>query len=298
MALITQGDWASIVQKDLSLVFINKYRDFNSMLGYLFNFKDAEQGTEYDLETGDIPLPGEFNGDIPYTSDQEGYKKSVSEVEYALGIKIQRKALRNDRYGVLQTRTSLLAQSFNARKEQLGADVFNNANSTFTVGDGLSLCNSAHTSKMSATTQSNYGTLALSAANLFTTETYFKKFRTNVDNIMTNIPNLLIVPMDLRQTAFEILESAGKVDTSVNNRNYFYNAMYDVIVWDNFLTSSSAWFIANSDMMKEQLVYREWEPTQFFRSGEFDTLVLKMAGYMSCAVSSVEWRYLYGNFPA
>ena len=297
-AAMTAARWPSIVQKDLSICFLDQYRDFPSMLPLIFRFKDAEQATEHDLEVGDTGNVPEFTGEITYDDVQEGYKKSVSEREYAYGMKVTRRLLRNDLYGVIQDRTRLLADSFRALRETSGAAVFNNAFTTFTVGDGLSLCNASHTSKYAGVgTQSNAGSLAFSAVNLFATQLLFKKFKTNRDNVMYNIPDTLIIPMDLEEKAYEIISASGKVDTQLNNRNY-HEGKYKCIVWDNFLNSSSAWFFVNSKMMKQKLIFREWEPVQFFRSGEFDSLVLKMAGYCSYEKSTVEWRWVYGNNPS
>jgi hypothetical protein len=242
--MLTAGKWPSIVQKDLSLIFLDQYRDFPSMLPLIYRFKDAEQGVEYDLETGDSGVVPEFGGEIAYDDINEGYKKSVSEREYAYGIKITRRLLRNDLYGVIQDKTRSLADSFRSLREVQGAATFNNAFSTFTVGDGLSLCNAAHTSKVGGSNQSNTGTAAISAANVFATELLFKKLKTNRDNIMYNLPDTLILPMDYTEKAYEILRSVGKVDYNINNRNYL-EGRYKAIIWDNFLTSSTAWFMVN-----------------------------------------------------
>ena len=291
---INVGKWPSIVQKDLSIIFMDQFRDYPSMLGYLYRYKDAEQGTEYDLETGDTGQVSEFDGEIPYDDIQEGYKKAVSEREYAYGIKITRRLLRNDLYGVIQDKTRSLADAFRALRETRGAYAFNNAFGTFTTADDLSLCNSAHTSAVGGSNQANSGSLALSAPNVFATHLLMKKIKTNRDNIMVNIPDMIIAPMDLEEKVYEILKTAGKVDTSVNNAN-FLKGRYKAIIWDNFLTSSSNWFMVNSAMMKQKLIWREWEPTSFFRTGEFDTLTLKMAGYTSFEISSPDWRWVYGN---
>ena len=62
-ALATQAAWPRIVQKDLSLVFSDQYRQFESQLGAVVRMKDATQGIEYDLEVGDI---GEMSAtDVP-----------------------------------------------------------------------------------------------------------------------------------------------------------------------------------------------------------------------------------------
>ena len=293
--LISAATWPSIVQKDLSLIFLRKFRGIPSMLPLLYRFKKAEQGIEYDLETGDIGTVPAFDGHISYDSIGEGYKKSVQETEYALGLKVTRRLLRNDLYGVVQDRTSLLAQAFKHLREVRGAFPFVNAfNTSFTVGDTLQLCSSAHTSNNSGANQSNTTTNAFSAANVQTARIAMKKIKTNRDNPMLNIPDTILIPMDLEDKAYEIIKSMGKVDTSVNNRNY-HEGRYKLIVWDNYISSTTNWFLLNSDIMKQQLVFREWEPVQFFRSGEFDTLVSKYAGYTSFEVSSVEWRWVYGS---
>ena len=239
--MLTAGKWPSIVPKDLSLIFLDQYRDFPSMIPLMYRFKDAEQAVEYDLETGDSGVVPEFTGEISYDDINEGYKKSVSEREYAYGIKITRRLLRNDLYGVIQDKTASLADSFRALRETRGAYPFNNAFGTFTVGDGLSLCNAAHTSKVGGANQSNAGSLAFSAPNVFAQEILFKKLKTNRDNIMYNIPDTILIPMDHTEKAFEILKSVGKVDYNVNNRNYL-EGRYKCIIWDNFLTSSTNWF--------------------------------------------------------
>src|SRR3990167_1581086 len=296
--LITQAAWPRLVQKDLSLVFVNQYRDIPSMLPLLYRMKRAEQGTEYDLETGDIGVvPALSDTGIAYDTVQEGYRKSVTETEYALGIKVTRKLLRNDLYGVIKEKTKLLAQAFRHLRETRGAFAFNNAfNSSFTVGDTLSLCNSAHTSRYGGANQSNTSTLAFSAANLETNRIAMKKLKTNRDNPMVNIPTIILAPMDLEDKVYEVIKSMGKVDTAVNNRNY-HEGRYNAIIWDNYLTSATAWFIINESMMKEKLVFRQLEPMQFFMSGEFDTLVSKYAGYCSFETSTVEWRWAFGANP-
>lgn len=293
--IVTQANWPSIVQRDLSEVFLDQWRDWESMLPLLFRYVDATQGTEYDLETGDVGSVPSFEGAISYDDFKEGYKKSVTETEYALGLKIQRRLLRNDLYDVVRDRVGLLAQSFRQKQEDIGASVFNNAfNTTHTVGDGLSLCSSAHTSKVGGSNQGNAGSSAISAANVEATRQLMVKFKTNRDNTMRTTPDLLLVPTELHEKAWEIVNSYGKIDTANNNRNFHYGK-YNIAIWDNFLTDSNNWFMIDSRKMKRYNKYRVWEPVQFFKSGEFDTISQKFAGYMSNGVSQVEWRWIYGH---
>ncbi len=293
--ILTQANWPSVVQRDLSEVYVEQYRDFDSLLPMLFRNVKASQGTEYDLGAGDIGAVPEFTGQISFDESKEDYKKGISETEYALGIKVQRKLLRNDLYDVVRTQVGLLAQAFRQKKESIGASAFNNAfNTTHTVGDALALCSTAHTSNVGGANQSNSGTSAFSAANVEATRILMVKFKTNRDNIRTAAPDMLLVPTDLHEKAWEILNSYGKPDTALNNRN-FHVGRWKLAVWDNFLTDSNNWFMLDSRLMKRILKYREWEPVSFFKTGEFDTITQKFAGYMSNAISTVEWRFVYGH---
>lgn len=293
--ILSQANWASITQRDLSEVFLDQYRDHVSMLPQLFRYVEATQGTEYDLEAGDIGEVPEYQGSIYFDESKEGYKKSVTEVEYALGLKVQRRLLRNDLYDVVRVQVGLLAQAFRQKKEGIGASIFNNAfNTTHTVGDTLQLCSTAHTSKVGGANQGNMGTSAFSAANVEATRILGIKLKTNRDNIRTSNFDTLLIPTDLHEKAWELLNSLGKVDTSNNNRNVHYGK-YTLIEWDNFLSDTNNWFMIDSKLMKKVLKFRVWEPVQFFRSGEFDTITQKFAGYMSCGVSTVEWRFIYGH---
>lgn len=295
MSVVNSAQWPSVTQKDLSLVFVDQYRAWSSMLPLLYRFKMAEQGTEYDLEVGDFPAVQLFTGSIPYVPVTEGYKKSIQETQYALGLTVTRQLLRNDLYGAVRASVRNMADSFRQLREQQGAFPFVNAfNSSFTTGDGLSLCNAAHTNANGGANFSNTNSLSFSAANVQANRLSMKAFPSNAGNIIQNVPDTILVPMGLEDVAYEVLESMGKVDTSMNNRNYS-EGRYKLIVWDNFLTSSTNWFLLNSDRMRQELIFREWEKTSFMRSGEFDTLATKWAGYTSFGISTVEPRWIFGS---
>ena len=295
-SLATQANWPRIVQKDLSMVFEDQYRQNESMIGTYATVMDATQGTEYDLETGDIGVLSEFNeGAINFSSPVEGYRKSVEEVQWALGIKVTRQLLRNDRYGVMKNRAAALADSARDRRESTGASPFvDGFTSSFTTGDTLSLFNAAHTNVGNSSTQSNRGSSAFSPAAVEATRLLLLKQQTNAGNKMAIRMDTIMVPADLEEKGYELIKSSGKVDTANNNRN-FHQGRYSLIVYPNYLSDVNNWFAFDMKYFKRHLIFREWEPTQFFRSGEFDTMVSKYATYMSINISTVEWRGSYGH---
>ena len=133
------------------------------------------------------------------------------------------------------------------------------------------------------------------AANVEATRRLTVAFRTNKDNIMPGVAgDMLLVPTNLNEQAYELISSSGKVDTAQNNLN-FHKGRYSLVVWDQWLTDTNNWFMLNSRLTDEYLHFLEWNPTEFFYAGEMDTLVSKHAAYMSINTSAVEWRFAYGH---
>ncbi len=295
MAVVNSAQWPSVTQKDLSLIFVDQYRQWSSMIPLLYRMKMAEQGTEYDLELSDFPPVQLFTGNIPYVTMQEAYKKSIQETQYALGLIVTRQLLRNDLYGAVRESVRTMADSFRQLREQQAAFPFVHAfDGSFTTGDGLSLCNSAHTNASGGPNYSNTSTLPFSAANVQANRIAMMALPSNAGNIIQNVPDTIMIPMQMEDIGYEILHSMGKVDTALNNRNYS-EGRYKLIVWPNFLTSATNWFLLNSQRLQRELIFREWEKTSFMRSGEFDTLSTKWAGYTSFGISMIEPRPVYGS---
>ena len=293
--VVNQAALPSVVQRDLSEVFLDQQRNFESMLPSFFKMVEAQQGTEYDLETGDVGQVAEFTGEISYDDFAEGYKKSTTETEYSLGLKIQRRLLRNDLYEVVRNSVGLMSDSFNQKKEQIGASIFNNAfNTVHTVGDTLALCSTAHTSKVGGANQGNSGSSALSAAAVEATRILMVKFKTNRDNIRVARPSLLLVPTDLHEKAWEIVNSYGKMDTALNNRNFHFGK-WNLAVWDNFLTDTNNWFMIDDSKMKDWAKWFNRVPLEFGQAEEFDTFVAKWRAYCRYATGVFNWRFIAGS---
>ncbi len=292
--IMNQGNYSYFVQKDLSEHFAVEYGDFTSMIPALFTQKEPDQAIVYEVLVGDLGSVDVFDGEISYDDTKQSYRKSVQEVEFALGLKVTKKLRRNDLYGIVQEQVRRLAQRFRAKRESIAASIFNGAFTTTTVADGLSLFNSAHTSDQGGSNQGNSGTSAFSPANVEAVRQNMIQFKTNRDNIATDFPDFLLLPTGLEEQGYELIKSKGKVDTALNNPN-FHEGKYKLAVWHNWLSDQKSWYMLNSKRMKEWLRWYEWNPVEFFFAGEFDTLTSKHAGYMSVNVSAVDWRFGYGN---
>lgn len=294
MPLLSEN-WSNSLLTGLRKVFVNTYREQTSNVPVLFNMQKSEKAQEFDLLTDEFKDFDIFNGQIPYDDHKESYKTTYTHNEYARGFKVERKLVMDDLYGTINRQPNLLALSARRRREKDGASVFNNAFSAgFTGGDVLSLCNSAHTSVNSAITQSNTGVLTLSAANVEATRRSMAKFRSGRDGIIEVDGDMLLYPIDQEETAYEILNSKGKVDTAQNNVN-FSMGKYKGLVWKNYLTSPTNWFMIDSTYMKQFLMWFDREPVQFFKDQDFGTLISAFAGYMRYSFGWSDWRWILGQ---
>lgn len=294
MPLISEN-WSNSILTGLRKVFVNYYREQVSNVPVLFNMQKSEKAQEFDLLTDEFKDFDVFNGQIAYDDYKESYKTTYTHQEYARGFKIERKLVMDELYGTIQRQPQLLGLSARRRREKDGASVFNNAfNSGFTGGDALSLCNSAHTSSNSTTTQSNTGVLSLTAANVEATRRSMIKFRSGRDGVVDIHPDMLLVPIDLEEIGWEILNSKGKVDSAQNNVNFHYGK-YKMLVWPNYLTSASNWFFIDSTYMKQFLLWFDREPVQFFKDQDFGTLVSAFAGYMRYSFGWSHWMWTFGQ---
>lgn len=289
-----QENWPNLLEPGLRKVFADVFNRQESMLPILYSMQESSKAVEHDLEMGDIADFEPFQGSIPYDDTGEGYKTDYTHLEYARGIKIERRLVLNDQYSVINRRPQALGLAAYRRRETDGASVFNNSfNASIVGGDGVSLCNSAHPSKVGGTNQGNVSTDSFSPTAVETARQTMTQFKSNRDNVITVKPDMLIVPLQLEEKAFELINSKGKVDTAQNNAN-FHQGKYKLAVWNNYLTSSTKWWMVDSELMKMFLLWFDREPVQFFKDRDFDTLQAKYAGYAYYSFGWSDWRWVQG----
>lgn len=291
-----QENFADLLEPGLRKVFADVFNRQESMLSVLYNMQTSDKAVEHDLEMGDMANLEPFEGSIPYDDTGEGYKVDYTHLEYARGIKVERRLVINDLYNIINRRPAALALSAFRRREADGASVFNNSfgSAGFLGGDGLGLCNTAHTSRVGGSNQSNQLTDSLTATAVETARQTMIAFKSNRDNIITVKPDMLIVPHQLEEKAYEIINSKGKVDTAQNNAN-FHQGKYKLVVWPNYLTSATKWWMVDSELMKMFLLWFDREPVQFFKDRDFDSLQAKFAAYAYYSFGFSDWRWIIGE---
>lgn len=295
-------NFGDLLEPGFRKIFDDQYREIPGMVESIYNVESASKRSLEEMSQ--IGAFGDFNdftdaGTITYDEVYQGYDTTFTHREFASGFKVERKLFDDDLYGIMNRKPRGLAIAARRTREKHGANVFNNSFSSSgptniqSGGDSQFLCDTDHSTTADSTTQSNDGSLALSASAVETTRRLMTAFTDDRGNKIAVNPDMLIVPRNLEETAWEIIASKGKVDTANNNSN-FHQGKYKLAVWD-YLTDSNNWWMVDSVMMKMFLHWFDRIPLEFAQDQSFDTLVSKFRAYMRYAYGWSDWRWVYGN---
>lgn len=294
--MMTIGQWADDLEPIAHKGFQVGFKEVPQERDMLFNVKKSDKLTETYLELGDIGHMNEFTGSVDYEDVAQGNKMTITQKEYAKGMKIQRKLARTDQLDIVEGLPKLLGLS---GRRRIANDVvygYNNAfNTSITTIDGLQLCSSAHTAhgNQGGANQSNRGTQAFNAVSLEAARISMSKFNTNKDNLFECEGDMILYPQDLEEAVYEINKSSGKVDTANNNRN-FQMGKYKSLM-SKRLTDANNWFLIDSELLKQFAIWNEVDPMEFKQAEDFDGLVAKYLAYTFYGFGFTDWRFVFGS---
>jgi len=289
------ANWPDLLEVDMRVIYMDQYQVLPTMVPDLFGIESSDKSYEKMSQAGPVPDHTEFAGKIDVVERTQGYDKTVTFTEYAAQIQIQRKLVADDQTRTVNRMPKGLATSASRSREKKGANIFILA---FTYepsdGDGTELCASDHPSPVNGvSTQSNEGTLSLSATNVETTRLNMFDFHDEIGEKLSLNPDSILIPRNKEEKGWEIINSKGKIDTADNNAN-FHHGKYNLVIWDR-LTDSNNWWMYDKSMMKDYLIWWNREPIQFFQDKDSDTLIAKYLSYYRCGTSWDDWRFLFGH---
>jgi hypothetical protein len=183
----------------------------------------------------------------PLDKPQELNAFTATFLKYGLGYEYTEDAEDDDAPNFLAQCASDLAYSRIITEEQLYWNIFNQAfNAGVTGTDGVPLCSSAHpAAALPGLTQSNTGAnLALSPEALFAARLSFKALYDQRGLPITRTPRWLLVPLELENTAGEILGSDDYPYSDENRKNMEAAKITKLRPKvSRYLTSPTAWFL-------------------------------------------------------
>jgi phage major head subunit gpT-like protein len=297
--MASSGAWAELLSPGLRSIFFKQVDSLTqpSRIPILFNVMGSTKASEDFLGVGGFGDWTAYTGEIDFDDFNQGYKTTLTHVEYTKGFKVERKLYDDDQYNIINQRPEGLAMGAVRTREKHGVSVFNNAfSSSYTGGDSVSLCNASHPySPVNATTQSNTGTTALSYDAIIATKKLMREYKDDRGELITVMPNTLLVPPELEDTAWTIVSSMNKPGTADNDANYVRSQGWNVVVWD-LLTDANNWFMIDSGLAKRHLIWLNRSNLEFAMDPASDfNLEARYRGYMRYSYGWSDWVWIYGH---
>ena len=319
------GDLAnSIFFKDLyaplKSIVIEKYTEFAKTDTFKEVFKEVMSDSFAESYTSMTDLIGGFEqiseGGVPKISERmEGYKKFVENFNYANSFVVTRNAIEDNKIsGAINGLTLMMRNYWLSRNHEAGAFLVNAVNGTntykgktmdITAADGLSLFNTAHTSKVQGVAnQSNKyaGDATEQASGIYFSSDLLAKAETIMQNIKDDngeiagiAPDTIIIPNDavLKKQVFGVLGADKVPETDKNAFNYLVGR-YNVIVSQelNSLATNHIFFLldSNYNSVVDGLIYQNRENLRVRAYTEEKTENIVFAGADRHCYSAIDWR--------
>lgn len=297
--MMISDNWDELMLPGLRTIFNQQIKKSKDFVGELFTVEKSTKQAEYNQGIGSLGMMDEWgasNNQVSYEDVNKGYKATYLHKKYSKGLTLERELVEDDQYGEIKKRVRLLTQSVYFTRQYYGALLFNEAfNATYAGPDAVALCSASHPySPSDATVQSNAGTGALNATNLETARTAMMGWKDDKGNLLVVEPDTLIVPPALRKAALVIADSNGEPDVSDNNINIWKGSV-DVIEF-KFLTSSTAWFLADRQRMKAFLHWYDRRIAKLEMDKEnFNSEVGAYKVVSRFSRGFDDWSFIYGS---
>lgn len=292
--------WAELLEPGLRTIF-EVQRDAlaaESRIPMLFNVLSSSKAEEHFLGAGGMSDWSEYKGAIEYDDFDQLYKTTLTHKEFVKAFKVERKLVDDDQYGLITPRPRQLALSAMRTREKHAASIFNNAfSSSYVGGDAVSLCNDSHplAPTHSADVQDNAGSTALSYAALNATRELMQAYTDDRGELMPILPDTLLVPPELEETANAIFRTMNKPDTADYHANFVGGWLSRVIAWD-YLTDANNWFLIDSRLAAIHLLWIDRVPLEFALDPTSDfSLEARFRGYQRYSYGWSDYRWVYGH---
>jgi len=281
----------------------------------------AEIFNRTEADTPDISIVGstahtdmrQFKGMRNYEDLKELPPKIIKFTEFDKAEIFDRKTMDDNKVWEMKNRSGSLLRSYYRTCENFAAAIFNNISATTftkdgetydwtTCFDGSAVAADAHTSYTGyCQTLDNLTTDQLNGDNLETAFQTMGAFQDDAGNQGNYFGDTVMVPLNLRKVAMELLGSEGK-PTVTNNDYNIYDGAFKLIVW-NRLTKGAAktyypWYLMDSIARKENLYWFDRIMPEITDKRDFESMTWKVGLYTRFGAGSWDWRWLQCAVPA
>jgi phage major head subunit gpT-like protein len=265
---VVKGDVSAFLEAGLRQVFNNVYNMTDAAGNPLdgeWRKVAMEMSSDGEDEKyaflGNNPSMREFT-DERVPSGLQSNSFTIVNKKFESTIAVDRDAISDDRYSQIVVKIQAMAEIARQYYNDRAWTVFFEGDG-HTYGycyDGNEFFDTAHKEgKYYTTNQSNLLTLALTAENLGTARLNMRNFRDDRGKKLGIVGDTLIVPPELEETAFKIVNSLT-VDASGNAN--FNKGRYNIIVRPE-IEDTDSWALVSTAGVIKPLIFQNREPTEF-----------------------------------
>ena len=287
----------------LHAIFGTEYNRYENEAAVLFEEEKSNRAFEEEvLFPGFGEASVKFEGaPVNYEDTGEGWVARYTNETVAMAFAITEEAMEDNLYDKLSTRlTKALARSMAAAKQTKGASVYNRAfNASYTGGDGVTLCNTAHPLQDGST-----------LSNRFTTAAELSE--TSLEDALIQIAGLtddrgipvalqaksMHIPRQLVFVAERLMASPYRVGTADNDVNavvskgmvpegYFTNHRF---------TNAKHWFLRTD--VPNGMKHFNRTPVSTAMEGDFETGNVRYKSRERYSFGWSDWRAVFGTNPS
>ena len=296
---ISRAQLVKELEPGLNALFGLEYKNYANEHSQIFDTENSDRAFEEEVMLSGFGNAGvkPEGSSVNYDAATETFTARYTHETLALAFSITEEAIEDNLYDRLASRyTKALARSMANAKQVKAANVLNRAfNSSYTGGDGLELCSTAHVI-VSGTEQNELST----AADLN---------ETSLEQAMIDIAALtderglkiaaqgrkMIVPAALQFTAERLLKSVGRTGTADNDISAVVsmNVIPQGYVVNHYLTDTDAWFIKTD--VPNGLKHFVRAPIKTAMEGDFETGNVRYKARERYSFGWSDWRGIFGS---
>ena len=296
---ISRSQLVKELEPGLNALFGLEYKNYANEHEEIFSKENSDRAFEEEVMLSGFGNAGvkPEGQSINYDAATETFTARYTHETLALAFSITEEAIEDNLYDRLASRyTKALARSMANAKQVKAANVLNRAfNSSYTGGDGLELCSTAHVI-VSGTEQNELST----AADL--NETSLEQALIDIA-ALTDERGLkiaakgakMICPSALQFTAERLMKSTQRVGTSDNDINAVLSMgmIPQGYTVNHYLTDTDAWFIKTD--VPNGLKHFVRAPIKTAMEGDFDSGNVRYKARERYSFGWSDWRGIFGS---
>lgn len=306
----TKTNFGKLLEPGLRRIFFETYDELPEQYSKIYNMQTSDKAREIEWGMGAF---GDWTkrttqlDEVQYKTLSPGLQRTYVHEAFTQGFMVTREMYDDEQYGQINKFPKALARAGRAKVEKDAVTPLKNGfnkdiggTNASAIYDGQPLFSNAHP-LLDAGVGATSGNLATGALNDANLKLAIKKMRETKDeagNLVQFVPDTLIIPPALEDTAIRLSKSDLQPGTANNDTNSYLKGKGIQIVVMDYLGavaggSDTHWFLQDSKRHELNFFWRK--RPEFKWAEEFDNFVAKYRGYMRYSFGVSDWRGLVGS---